>query len=303
MKTFGYRTLVLIGVVALFATNASGADRVNRDVPAAIPEWDHYDRAIENYRTRPTQQIINGLEAMKGEIPWQASLQVASIPDPHRGHFCGGVIYSKDWIITAAHCVIGRQPGDLKIAVGIVELSTDIPRYDIDRILIKPGFQAGRTGNDVALLHMKSALLLSRLIQPIPLVSDPMESGFVNQSTPLTASGWGADEPGGLAVSHLLKVVVPFASPTQCTGSLSYPPDPVSHEPQITGQMLCAGKTGGGVDTCQGDSGGPLVYFAGGHPSLVGIASWGDGCALPYKFGVYARLSQFRGWIAGSTRN
>jgi trypsin len=276
---------------------------VNRDVAGPIPWWDHYDRAIENYKTKPTRQIINGRKAAPGEIPWQASLEVASIPDPQWAHFCGGVIHSQDWILTAAHCVIGRQPDDLKIVVGDVDLGANIERHDVDRILVNPGFRTGSKQGDVALLHLQEPLVVSSFIQPIPLISDAAESGFVNQVTALTASGWGADEPGGLAVSQLLRVDVPFASPAQCTATLSYPSNAVTHAPQITGDMLCAGRTGGGVDTCQGDSGGPLVYFADGHPRLVGIASWGDGCALPYKYGVYARVSQFRDWIARSTGN
>ena len=93
--------------------------------------------------------------------------------------------------------------------------------------------------------------------------------------------------------------------------------------------MLCANVRGGGKDACQGDSGivstdivknktsclsgGPLITSGvhdgvtpGQNYELIGVVSWGIGCASPNYPGVYARVSKQLGWISsitGSTWN
>jgi len=57
--------------------------------------------------------------------------------------------------------------------------------------------------------------------------------------------------------------------------------------------MMCAADTN--QDSCQGDSGGPL--YDSENDALVGVVSWGYGCALASYPGVYARVSNQFSWI------
>merc|ERR1711934_321341 len=50
------------------------------------------------------------------------------------------------------------------------------------------------------------------------------------------------------------------------------------------------------TDTCQGDSGGPLTVPENGKYTLVGVVSYGWGCASSTP-GIYARVQGFLPWI------
>ena len=61
--------------------------------------------------------------------------------------------------------------------------------------------------------------------------------------------------------------------------------------------MFCAGPWSGGKDSCQGDSGGPIVDLSQGYAQLVGIVSWGIGCAAPHYPGIYTEVTHYLDWL------
>merc|ERR1712203_1256946 len=108
-----------------------------------------------------------------------------------------------------------------------------------------------------------------------------------------TISGWGGTvgyQPGGSAVQ-----------PRQCgMKETSVKILPSSNElcQAVTARdsktRMCAWAEG--TDSCQGDSGGPLTVVDGGRYVLVGVVSYGPGCATKYP-GVYAKVTNYLAWI------
>lgn len=106
----------------------------------------------------------------------------------------------------------------------------------------------------------------------------------------MTVSGWGTLSAGGSQPTVLHSVNVPGITNDACKARYC--------SSRITNQMLCAGNlANGGVDSCQGDSGGPLTYDVAGRTTVVGVVSWGIGCASAGYPGVYARVTESLAWI------
>ncbi len=69
----------------------------------------------------------------------------------------------------------------------------------------------------------------------------------------------------------------------------------------LTDATVCAGYLKGGKDTCQGDSGGPLFIKGKGpkQDTVVGLTSFGEGCARRNAPAGYTNVRMYSDWIKG----
>lgn len=157
---------------------------------------------------------------------------------------------------------------------------------NIKQILIHEDYQPIKTKNDICLLHLSESLEFNDWVQPVAL---PTQMDEPEEGTFCVVTGWGTLREGGAVLpNHLKKVTVPIIGDKAC--SEKYNP---RHD--IADSMICAGVEEGGKDACQGDSGGPLINAE--TKTLVGIVSWGIGCAEAKYPGVYTQVSYFVDWI------
>ncbi|XP_075716273.1 plasma kallikrein [Rhinoderma darwinii] len=236
-------------------------------------------------------RIVGGSNSILGEWPWQVSLHLKL--SSYR-HVCGGSIISNQWIVTAAHCVFQWPlPRFWSIFAGFVnqsEITPTTPGLDVEQIIVHPAYTLAEGGNDIALLKLKTPIAYNDNQQAVCL--PPLQDSFVLPST-CWITGWGYTNESGSTSNVLQKAEVPLKYSTECQRSYS--------TQMISNKVLCAGYKHGQIDSCKGDSGGPLACVVDKTWYLIGITSWGDGCARPDKPGVYTKVTEFTDWIVKRT--
>lgn len=230
--------------------------------------------------------IVGGTQSLPGEHPYIVSLQDSE------GHFCGGSLISSNWVLTAAHCVgAGTYSGVAQVVIGLHD-QRDMQGAEVFKpvkVLIHKNNVRLKYHYDFALIQLDGNSSYS----PIELNSKEISIPSLKSSKKImaTVAGWGAIEEGNPNLPSVLRhVQVPLVSQNDCNTAKAYDGD-------IDNTMLCAGYPAGVKDACQADSGGPLVVRENGKDLLIGVVSWGEGCAAPNKYGVYGKVNKALPWI------
>merc|ERR1719187_510053 len=239
-------------------------------------------------------RIVGGEDAAYGEFPWIVSLRHKGLFG--RTHFCGGTVYTSEWVITAAHCCIIYQERTLVVKAGDYHRTDNTDEFeqevDVEYVIMHEYYEHHSVTNDICLVRLAAPLQLNDHVGPARLPSYMQEE---EEGATCTVAGWGYLTMGGGALADVLqKVEVPVVGDQRCLDDY----DLGDMTPEES--MICAGWKEGGRDSCQGDSGGPLMCSDG---ELTGIVSWGKGCALPDYPGVYTQVSYFTEWIAENARD
>ena len=285
-------TIKVISILVLILLFCNGCDDssnpMSMEEPCCVTPPYHETMSMEQHTMLPGElpqpMIVGGTQVNPAcpdcKYPFMVSLQSGGW---FGGHFCGGSLVREDWVVTAAHCVVGESPSSIDVKIGLhnVNGTTGNQTRDVVEIIIHPNYSNNSLNNDYALLRLDEPITN---FEPIQLATSDSHDDEPVMSTTM---GWGATSSGGSSSNFLLEVDVPI---DDSCGSYS--------NSEITNNMVCAGDSNGGEDSCQGDSGGPLIMTnADGEYELIGIVSWGYGCAEAQYPGVYSRIYPRLNWF------
>ncbi|XP_011178290.1 chymotrypsin-2 [Zeugodacus cucurbitae] len=223
-------------------------------------------------------RIVGGNEVVKGELPYQVSIQ-----NTFGEHVCGGSIIAPEWILTAGHCMDWPKKY-LKIVTGTVEWNKPGGEYLVDDVKIHCLYNKPMYHNDIALVRLSTPIVYDKFTQPIQLAT----SNTLKDGDSLLLSGWGSIRAWGNAVNKLNKVSLKYMDYQTCVKS-------VRNKKFVGVGHICT-STKDGKGSCSYDSGGPLVDA---NNVQVGIVNGGEPCALGYP-DTFASVAYYHDWIVST---
>lgn len=259
-------------------------------------------------------RIVGGEDCPISVHPYLISIRFG-VENIHR---CGGSIINPSWILTAAHCFFSLIPIEKYVVIGGIsdmdimdsifvrgtrlwkEMEEKPDFYGQKRKLVFKCIHESYTREyapnyDVGLAKVAKPFIMTKFVNVATLPTQIIEPSKHNHCS---TTGWGEHQkknkfnaPDITGITYLQCTVLPVITTDYCRILISKLR--VVHKINISDHIMCTLFPIGGKDACQGDSGGPLVC----NLKLYGIVSYGYGCAMPMRPGIYTRVDKFLGWI------
>ncbi|EZA52937.1 Serine protease, partial [Ooceraea biroi] len=235
-----------------------------------------------------SNRIVGGFVAIPHIFPWV-------VPIFQNGKlYCGGTLINDQYVLTAGHCVRWADHANLTVGIGIHDLENQDEGYivPISKVILHEKFASDYLHdiNDITLLRLQHPVKFNDNVRPACLPHK--DSDYTGLEVKIT--GWGRVSDRTYETSRYLRQAALRVMPWQECKNTSF-------GDHISRSMMCAYKDD--TDACQGDSGGPLMYERGdGKHEVIGIVSWGIGCAIRGSPGVYVKNTDYLRWIKFHSR-
>ncbi|ELK24660.1 Acrosin [Myotis davidii] len=192
-----------------------------------------------------------------------------------------------------------EKPYDWRLIFGARELEygstgpvkAPLQERFVEKIILHERYSSISEANDIALMKVTPPVVCGSLVGPGCL--PPFKAGPPRASQSCWVTGWGFLRENDRKMSPVLQEArVDILDLNLCNSTLLY-------RGRIRSTNVCAGYPEGNIDTCQGDSGGPLMCRGSEDAYVVvGITSWGVGCARAKRPGIYTSTWPYLTWIA-----
>ncbi|KAJ8724504.1 hypothetical protein PYW08_015978 [Mythimna loreyi] len=234
-------------------------------------------------------RVVGGGESDVNAFPWLGRLIY------EKSFGCASSLINDKFVITAAHCVKGFMWFLYRVKFGEHNRcpSTVAETRRVVKIIAQ-SFSLDDLSNDIALLKLNKPVEYNHAVRPVCLPKND-DSAYTGRTA--IVAGWGAMNETGKWSCTVLEAELPVLSNEACR-STNY------NASKIKDVMMCAGfPETAHKDACTGDSGGPLIAENEEHMyDLIGVVSWGYGCARKGYPGVYTRVTKYLGWIKDNTQ-
>ncbi|CAL1264834.1 unnamed protein product [Larinioides sclopetarius] len=249
--------------------------------------------------------VMNGKKVKDPtKYPWIVSFIEKKNP---KHLFCGGVLISLKFVITAGHCVdieekrmdkncakenaneeCFRPPESIYVGLLFERDSDDVQKVEVKRIVPHPKYNTLTYVHDLAVVELKQTIKCRHIAKPICLP-------YKNLSKPgqtLTISGWGRYDKNPKSKQMLMEGEVQEIEEKQCA-------QPIDKKRNI----ICAIGNKTNQASCEGDSGSAIFAPKAHEYFALGVTSLGPPDCNPQNPDSYTDIYAYMSWIKSVTNN
>ncbi|KAG9510421.1 Serine proteinase stubble [Fragariocoptes setiger] len=177
-------------------------------------------------------RIVGGIDTRPGEFPWTVSVRLDGRP------ICGGSLINREWVLTAAHCLVGYNPRNLSAVLGahrVRELDAELNSWatNVSLFIVHREYSYPRPfSNDIALIN--------DYIMPICLPENNLnDTAAADNAAAAAANGVSIND--GVVVTDKMsdtEIMKAFYDLERNYLSSASPQNPVQHQQQIQNQQV-----------------------------------------------------------------
>ncbi|XP_059482636.1 brachyurin-like [Neocloeon triangulifer] len=237
----------------------------------------------------PEEHIVGGNVATSKLFPWMSLVEAF-----WKGQvfsYCGGALISRDYVLTAAQCVVGSTSLTIWLGAHNISAPTEFGRVKLygDVFFVPDGYNDVFYDDDIALVHLARPVTLSPYINFIGLSTD-QELDFTPGNAGVVP-GWGFIRQGANKMNDVLMYSFnEVAATSVCETRYG--------AGWMTPKKACVSTTGG-RGPCYGDAGGPLVkQLEDGTLQVMAIFSFldTDSCIKGFPVG-FTKVAPYLEWM------